>query len=106
MLRRHVPGAWWWVPANVAAWGAGLAAFALVSTPLWREGQGPVLVALIGAGAGLVMAATVAAVTGWALVRLLRHARVAAPEAVRVPVRAGWPAPARPGPHGGATPGG
>ncbi|MBB1253872.1 hypothetical protein H3146_10925 [Streptomyces sp. OF3] len=85
VLRPHVPRAWLWIPANAVAWSAGLAMFALVSTPLWREGQGPVLVALIGVGAGLVMAATFAAVTGWALVRLLRRARQGAPEPERAP---------------------
>jgi hypothetical protein len=47
-----------------------------VATPLWHAGQDVVLVAAIGALGGVGMAATMAAVTGWGLVRLLRSAQV------------------------------
>lgn len=71
VLRRHVPEASVWIWANAAAWGAGLVVFAAVTTPLWQPGQPTVVVALIGALGGLVMAATMAAVTGLALTHLL-----------------------------------
>ena len=50
----------------------GLLVFFAVTTPLWQPGQPPVLIALIGALGGLLMAATTAAVTGAALTRLVR----------------------------------
>jgi len=71
VLRDHVPDARHWIPATAAAWLAGLGVFCAVAMPLWHPGQSVVLVAVIGAMAGLLMAATVAAVTGWALVRML-----------------------------------
>lgn len=75
VLRRHVDGASRWVWATAMAWCAGLVVFTLVTTPLWRPGQSAVIVGLVGALGGLVMAATMAAITGSALVRLLggRH---------------------------------
>jgi hypothetical protein len=72
VLRRHITGAGAWIPATAAAWLAGLAVFCATAMPLWRPGQSPVLIAGIGALAGLLMAATVAAVTGGALVRLVK----------------------------------
>jgi hypothetical protein len=70
VLRGHVEGAGWWVPASAAAWLAGVSvvfvAMALISedTPVW-------LVALIGSLSGCLMGAVAAAVSGVALVRLL-----------------------------------
>lgn len=75
VLRDHFPGAHQWVWANALAWGAGLLVFAAVTTPLWQPGQPPVLIALIGALGGLLMAGTMAAITGAALARLLRNRR-------------------------------
>ncbi|RYV51612.1 hypothetical protein [Pengzhenrongella frigida] len=72
-LRRHLASAGLWVLASAAAWAVGLTAFVLVSTPLWQPGQGPVLVAAIGALGGLVMAATMAITTGLAMRHLLRR---------------------------------
>ena len=72
LLRNHFPRAGRWVWANALAWGAGLLVFTAVATPLWQPGQSPQLIALIGALGGLLMAATMAAITGAALVRLLR----------------------------------
>jgi hypothetical protein len=74
-LRRHVPRAGRWVAATAAAWCAGLVAFSAVTSPLWRPGQRPAVIAAIGALGGVVMAVTVAAGTGWALIRLLHSAR-------------------------------
>lgn len=75
ILRRHVRHAFWWIPATAASWLAALAAFAAVTTPLWREDRPPWLVAAIGVLGGVVMAAVVAALTGLALLRLLRTPR-------------------------------
>jgi hypothetical protein len=74
LLRNHFPGAHLWVWANAVAWGAGLLVFTAVTTPLWQPGQSAELVALIGALGGLLMAATMAAVTGTALTRLRSRA--------------------------------
>ena len=71
VLRRHVRNAAWWVPATAGAWLAGLTVFFALAMPLWQEGQPLALVAAIGVLAGLAMAATAAALTGAALVRLL-----------------------------------
>jgi hypothetical protein len=60
-----------WAPAG---WLAGLAVFLGVAPPLWHAGQGVLQVALVGVLAGVGMAFTMAAVTGWGLVRLLRGA--------------------------------
>jgi hypothetical protein len=72
VLARHVPGAGRWVPATALAWLLALGVFMAIATPLWREGQAAPLVAAIGLVAGVAMAATVASVSGAALVRLLR----------------------------------
>jgi hypothetical protein len=60
----------WWVFTTAGGWLAGLAAFLLVATPLWQPGQPVALIAVIGVFAGLVMAVTVAVVTGFAARRL------------------------------------
>ncbi|WP_093588833.1 hypothetical protein [Lentzea waywayandensis] len=72
LLRHHFPGAHLWIWANALAWGAGLLVFTAVTTPLWQPGQSPALIALIGAFGGLLMASTMAAITGSALIRLTR----------------------------------
>lgn len=72
VLRDHFRGAHLWIWANAVAWAAGLLVFFAVATPLWQPGQPPVLIALIGALGGLLMAAATAAVTGAALTRLVR----------------------------------
>lgn len=70
-LRHHVPRAWRWVAGSAAAWTAGLGVFMAVATPLWQPGQDVWLVAAIGAGAAVLMAVAMAAVTGLVMVRLL-----------------------------------
>ncbi|MGW4210369.1 hypothetical protein ACWEIJ_20440 [Lentzea sp. NPDC004789] len=72
VLRHHVDDASTWVWANAVAWCGGLIVFTVFTTPLWQPGQPTALVVLIGAVGGLLMAATMAAITGSALVRLLR----------------------------------
>lgn len=71
-LRRQIAGSGWWIPGSAAAWCAGLGVFLAVATPLWEPGQSPAVVLGIGAGAGILMAATVAIVSGMVLDRLLR----------------------------------
>ncbi|HEX8869221.1 MAG TPA: hypothetical protein VF821_26410 [Lentzea sp.] len=72
VLRNHFSHAHLWIWANALAWGAGLLVFTAVTTPLWQPGQPTALIALIGALGGLLMAATMAAVTGAALTRLTK----------------------------------
>lgn len=74
-LRRLVPRAGRWIAATAAAWCAGLAVFTGFTTPLWQPGQPGLLSAGIGGLGGLLMAAAMAAVTGWALGRILGHRR-------------------------------
>ncbi len=82
VLRRHVARAWIWVPANAAAWCAGLLVFAGITSPLWREGQSPWLIAGIGALGGAAMAVTMAGVTGFFLARLRLPSETTAPAGV------------------------
>ena len=71
VLRRHLRRSASWIAATALAWLGGLAAFAVIASPLWQPGQPVWLVAAIGALAGLAMAAVASAVTGFTLVRLL-----------------------------------
>jgi hypothetical protein len=71
VLRRHVLGAARWIAWTAGAWIVALGVFTAVTTPLWRPGQGAVTVSLIGVLGGLLMAVTMAAVTGAGLRRLL-----------------------------------
>lgn len=72
VLRRHIHHAGQWIRANAAAWLVALLVFTAVTTPLWQPGQSTALVALIGLFGGLLMALTMAAVSGAFLVRILR----------------------------------
>ena len=73
LLRRHVARAWHWIAATALAWIIALGVFTAVTTPLWQPGQSTGTVAAIGVLGGLLMAATMSAVTGWAFVRLVRR---------------------------------
>nr|BFE79403.1 hypothetical protein GCM10020093_020040 [Planobispora longispora] len=73
VLRRRVAGAAWWIAASAGAWLVALGVFFAVASPLWQEGQPVWLTVVIGLFAGLLMAATVAALTGLAVLRLLRR---------------------------------
>ncbi|GAB5079105.1 hypothetical protein [Arthrobacter sp. AD-310] len=70
-LRRHVAGAWRWIAGSAAAWAAGLGVFMAVATPLWQPGQDWVLVAAIGVAAAVLMAGSMAVVTGVVMSRLV-----------------------------------
>jgi NhaP-type Na+/H+ or K+/H+ antiporter len=73
VLRRHLPRAALWIPANIVGWILGLAptfigpALASETTPVWA-------LAAIAVASGLAMGCIVGGVTGWALLRLLRNA--------------------------------
>ncbi|GLX99530.1 nitroreductase/quinone reductase family protein [Herbidospora sp. NBRC 101105] len=71
VLAVRLPGSAWWIAATAGAWAVALGVFAAVATPLWQEGQPVWLIALIGLLGGAAMAATVAALTGLAFVRLV-----------------------------------
>jgi len=77
-LRRHLPGAGWWIAGSAAAWCVGLAVFFAVATPLWQPGQSAALVLAIGLLAAVLMALAMAVVSGVVLRALLRHARAGA----------------------------
>ncbi|WP_433221502.1 hypothetical protein ACQP00_20815 [Dactylosporangium sp. CS-047395] len=66
-----------WIAATAAAWAAGLAVLLLTAMPLWQPGQAWWLITVIGVGCGALMAATVAALTGRAAVRLTVHLEAA-----------------------------
>lgn len=70
-LRHHIPRAWRWIAGNCAAWAAGPSVFMAVATPLWQPGQDTWLSAAIGVGAAVLMAVTMAVITGLVMVRLL-----------------------------------
>jgi hypothetical protein len=73
VLRRAGYDVPWWIATTAGGWLAGLTVFMAVATPLWRPGQPMVLIVAIGVFAGVLMAATVAATTGFAALRLARH---------------------------------
>ena len=70
-LRRHLARSGWWILGSAAAWCVGLGVFFAVATPLWQPGQPLPLIVAIGVLAGILMAASMAAVSGLVLVRLL-----------------------------------
>jgi hypothetical protein len=70
VMRRQVRRSGWWILTTAGAWAIGLAVFTGVSSPLWQPGQPAWELVLIGMLGGVLMAATVAALTGWAFVRL------------------------------------
>lgn len=71
-LRRHLAQAGWWIVTTFVAWLLGLGLFFIVATPLWYEGQDMLSAVAVGVGAGLVMAAAMATVTGVAMSSFLR----------------------------------
>jgi deazaflavin-dependent oxidoreductase (nitroreductase family) len=71
VLRRHVGHAAWWIAITAGGWLAGLTVFLLVAMPLWQPGQPLWLIVTIGVVAGVLMATTVALLTGLGLRRLL-----------------------------------
>lgn len=76
VLQRHLEGAHWWIWANAGAWLAGLPA-TFVFPALVPNDAPPWAFAIAFIAAGGVMATTIAAVLGRALVAMLAHAGVA-----------------------------
>lgn len=72
VLRRHVERAWWWIPANSAAWAVGMviifAAMDLVTAETTAAQIAPILLAAL-----FIAGAAVGAVHGAVLVWLLRR---------------------------------
>jgi hypothetical protein len=77
VLRRAGLDVPWWIATTAGGWLAGLTVFMAVVTPLWQPGQPVPVVVAIGVFAGVLMAATVAATTGLAVLRLARRANPA-----------------------------
>ena len=75
VLRRFLSRAGIWIPANVVAWLAGLGLSVTLMTILLTEQTTTPVAVVIGVGSGLLMGVTVAAVTGWFLVRMLGTSR-------------------------------
>ena len=73
VLRRSLPGAALWIPANAIAWIAGLP-FTVVPPMLLPNSSPVAAFVTVGIAGGVLMGATVGAITGVALVRLLRAA--------------------------------
>lgn len=57
------------------SWVAGLLVFLLTATPLWQPGQPFSVTVMIGIIAGIAMAMTVAAFSGFGVVQLTKDAR-------------------------------
>lgn len=77
VLPHGTPQAPSWVLWTALGWFAGLTGFFLVAPPLWHEGQPLTSRILIGLAGGIVMAAVMAAITGWGMVRLVARSTVA-----------------------------
>ncbi|WP_280247913.1 hypothetical protein [Nocardia abscessus] len=90
VLRQWSDRAVLWIWANAVGWIAGLSAFLVVTGPLWRPGQSAAVTAVIGALAGLVMAAVMAATTGAFLVRILEPGHLRASSRAGENTRGGW----------------
>jgi len=73
VLRRHGHGWPWWIATTAGAWLAALLVFVAVSTPLWQPGQPLALTVGIGLLGAAAMAATAAALTGFAAVHLVHR---------------------------------
>jgi hypothetical protein len=90
VLRRFVERAGWWMPANAAAWAIGVTLVIAAMNPTTEDTPAAV-VAAVSATSGLGMGAVVAAITGAALVWLLREGEAvvaAGATPARVPGRA------------------
>jgi hypothetical protein len=71
VLRRHLPRAGWWVVANAVAWPLGVAV-PVIALSLLPDGAPALAWAATGIVSGLLMGVVVGAITGLALVWLVR----------------------------------
>ena len=81
LARAGVPRAWRWVPLNMGAWLVGLG-FTFLPSPFIDESSPAALVFALFAVGGVLMASTVALLTGLGLRRMLRAHADADPSAV------------------------
>ena len=70
VLRDHVKRPLWWIPINLAAWLLGIT-WTLLPSPFVDQSTATAVLVVIYGIAGICMAATVAAVTGLGIIRLL-----------------------------------
>jgi hypothetical protein len=71
VLREHLDGAGWWIPATTLAWTVGIIwVFMAMSVP--AEGE-TALMMVLAVASGLLMGLTAAAISGAALVLMLRR---------------------------------
>jgi hypothetical protein len=71
-LRKHVNGAGWWIPANSAAWGLGMA-ICFAAMDMAMRPENPLALTLMIVAAGMLVAgAAVGAVHGIALLGLVQ----------------------------------
>jgi hypothetical protein len=69
VLRHLLPRAGRWVWFSALGWLAGLAVFLIFTMPLWHPGQAPAMTIAVGVAGAVLMAATMAAITGLAVRR-------------------------------------
>jgi hypothetical protein len=91
LAQSGVPRAWRWVPLNMGAWLVGLV-FTFLPSPFIDESSPAALVFALFAIGGVLMASTVALLTGLGLRRMVRVRGAGEPGARAV---SGRPAPAR-----------
>lgn len=70
VLRRAVPGSFRWIPINAGAWAAGIL-WTVAPTPFIDENTAPPVLLESYVLAGILMAATVATLTGFAAKRVV-----------------------------------
>jgi hypothetical protein len=78
VLRGHLPRAGWWIPANAAAWGAGMTIIFAGAGSL-PDGASPAQIAGVIALSCLAAGAAVGAIHGLVLIGLLRERRGSLP---------------------------
>jgi hypothetical protein len=71
LARAGVPHSWWWVPINMGAWLVGIV-FTFLPSPWVDESTPAAVMFALFAAAGVLMATTVAVLTGVGLRRMLR----------------------------------
>lgn len=72
VLRHHIKNAWWWIVANAIAWPIGVLVSILVLVLV--PDKSPAIIWIIsGIMAGITMGITVGAITGIALVNLVKE---------------------------------
>lgn len=71
VLRGLIPRAGRWITGTSLAWLVALGVFLVATTFLWQPGQSIATIAVIGMFGGLLMAGTVAALTGHVVIRVV-----------------------------------